>query len=312
MFGEVEGTGFEVLDQRFSRCFVGHARVERLWTGARWLEGPAWFAAGRYLLVSDIPNDRMLRYDDTDGSVSVFRQPAGYTNGNTVDLQGRLVSCEHGGRRISRTEFDGSVRILASSYEGRRLNSPNDLVVKGDGSIWFTDPSYGILTDYEGDTAEPEQDGCHVYRLDPEAGTLEKMIDDFEKPNGLAFSPDETLLYVVDSGATHRPGGPRHIRRFEVSPTERPSRAARSLPNATPASSTASVSTGRTEYGPGRPRAWTASTLTAASSARSTFPRPLPTSPSGAASGTACSSAAPPRSMRPMWSPVAAAEGKSG
>lgn len=218
MFGEVEGTGFDVYEDRFARCFASHARVERLWTGARWLEGPAWFAAGRYLVVSDIPNDRLLRYDETDGSVSVFRQPAGYTNGNTVDPRGRLVSCEHGARRITRTEFDGTVSVLADTYEGGRFNSPNDLVVKSDGSVWFSDPPYGILTDYEGDYAEPEQDGCHVYRIDPETGDVSRMIDDFEKPNGLAFSADESLLYVVDSGASHLADGPRCIRRFRVSP----------------------------------------------------------------------------------------------
>ena len=217
MFGEIEGTGFEARDPRFERCFVGHARVERLWTGGRWLEGPAWFPAGRYLVFSDIPNDRILRFDEQSGTVQTFRQPAGYTNGNTIDRQGRLVSCQHGFRSITRTEFDGSVTTLASHYEGRRLNSPNDIVVKSDGSIWFTDPTYGILTDYEGFYGEPEVDGCHVYRLDPESGTLTKVIDDFHKPNGLAFSPDERLLYVVDSGVTHRADGPRHIRKFRVS-----------------------------------------------------------------------------------------------
>lgn len=217
MFGEIEGTGFEACDARFAHCFVGHARVERLWTGARWLEGPAWFPAGRYLVVSDIPNDRMLRYDDMAGTVSIFRQPAGYTNGNTVDRQGRLVSCEHGARRVTRTEFDGTVRVLADTYEGARLNSPNDLVVKSDGSIWFSDPTYGILTDYEGFYGTPEVDGCNVYRLDPESGDITRVIDDFHKPNGLAFSPDEDILYVVDSGATHLDDGPRHIRKFRVS-----------------------------------------------------------------------------------------------
>lgn len=217
MFGEIEGTGFEVRDPRFAGCFVGHARVERLWTGARWLEGPVWFPAGRYLVVSDIPNDRMLRYDEVSGTMHLFRQPAGYTNGNTIDRQGRLVSCQHGSRQITRTEFDGTVRVLASRYDGRRLNSPNDVVVKSDGSIWFTDPTYGILTDYEGFYGPPELDGCFVYRLDPDSGELTKVIDDFHKPNGLAFSPDEKLLYVVDSGLTHHADGPRHIRRFQVS-----------------------------------------------------------------------------------------------
>ena len=214
-YGEIEGTGFEVLDPRFAACFVGHARVERLWSGARWSEGPAWFAAGRYLVWSDIPNDRMLRWDETDGSVSVFRAPSGNSNGNTVDRRGRLVTCEHLNRRVTRTEHDGSITVLADAHGGRRLNSPNDVVVRSDGSVWFTDPSYGILTDYEGMRAEPELP-CHVYRIDPD-GTLAVVADDFLKPNGLAFSPDETLLYVADTGATHAPDGPRHIRRFRVS-----------------------------------------------------------------------------------------------
>jgi gluconolactonase len=192
------------------------AQVERLWTGCRWAEGPAWFAAGRYLVWSDIPNDRMLRWDETDGSVSVFRQPALNTNGHTVDLQGRLVSCEHRGRCVSRTEHDGTRTVLASQWQGRRLNSPNDVVVKSDGSIWFSDPSYGIDSDYEGDAAPNEQGAQRVYRLDPDSGALTVAADDFMQPNGLAFSPDESLLYVTDTGATHRDGGPRHVRRFRV------------------------------------------------------------------------------------------------
>jgi len=139
-YGEVEGTGFVTLDRRFEACFAGHVRVERLWTGARWAEGPAWFAAGRYLVFSDIPNDRMMRFDETDGSVSVFRAPAFNSNGNSVDALGRLVSCEHRARRVTRTELDGSVTVLADRWRGRRFNSPNDVVVKSDGSVWFTDP----------------------------------------------------------------------------------------------------------------------------------------------------------------------------
>ena len=219
MFGVIDGTGFETLDPRFSACFVGHMRVERLWSGsARWLEGPAWFAAGRYLVFSDIPNNRMLRFDETDGSVSVFRQPSNNSNGNSVDNEGRLVTCEHLTRRVTRTEHDGSVTIIAERFEGKRLNSPNDVVVKTDGSIWFTDPSYGILSDYEGDKAEPEMD-CHVYRVDGQTGCVSRVADDFVKPNGLAFSPDEAILYVADTGASHVPGGPKHIRRFAVSDT---------------------------------------------------------------------------------------------
>ena len=216
MYGVVEGTGFEVIDPRFEGCFVGHARVERLWTGARWSEGPVWFAAGRYLLWSDIPNNRILRWDETDGNVSVFRQPSNNSNGHTVDRQGRLVSCEHLARRVTRTEFDGSITVIADSYDGKRLNSPNDVVVKSDGSIWFTDPSYGILMDYEGDRAESEIGACHVYRVDPATGEVAIVADDYLKPNGLAFSPDENLLYIADTGATHTADGPKHIRRHKV------------------------------------------------------------------------------------------------
>jgi gluconolactonase len=208
---------FEVIDERFRRLVLGNVHVERLWTGCRWAEGPAWFGAGRYLVWSDIPNDRMLRWDETDGSVSVFRQPSRNSNGNSVDRQGRLVTCEHRGRCVSLTEHDGSRTVLASHHEGRRLNSPNDLVVKSDGSIWFTDPTYGIDGDYEGDAAESEIGASHVYRLGPD-GALAAVATDFAKPNGLAFSPDERLLYVADTGATHVPDGPRHIRRFEVVP----------------------------------------------------------------------------------------------
>jgi gluconolactonase len=217
MFGEIDGTGFEVLDRRFGACFVGHARVERLWTGGRWLEGPAWFAPGRFLVWSDIPNNRMMRFDETSGSVSVFRQPSNNSNGNTVDNQGRLVTCEHLTRRVTRTDFDGTVQVIADRFQGKRFNSPNDVVVKSDGSIWFTDPSYGIMHDYEGEYGEEEIGGCHVYRVDPLSGDVFKVAGDFEKPNGLAFSPDERLLYVADTGASHLENGPRHIRRFSVS-----------------------------------------------------------------------------------------------
>ncbi|MBW9064955.1 SMP-30/gluconolactonase/LRE family protein [Rhizobium herbae] len=217
MFGEIEGTGFEVLDRRFAACFVGHARVERLWTGGRWVEGPAWFAPGRFLVWSDIPNNRMMRFDETSGYVSVFRQPSNNSNGNTVDNQGRLVTCEHLTRRVTRTDFDGTVQVIADRFQGKRFNSPNDVVVKSDGSIWFTDPSYGIMHDYEGEYGEEEIGGCHVYRVDPLSGDVVKVAGDFEKPNGLAFSPDERLLYVADTGASHLEDGPRHIRRFSLS-----------------------------------------------------------------------------------------------
>ncbi len=205
-----------VLDDRFNRLHIGSARLEKLAEGCRWAEGPAYFPAGRYLVWSDVPNDRMMRFDETSGNVSVFRHPAGYSNGNTVDRQGRLVTCEHGNRRVSRTEHDGSITVLASHYQGRRFNSPNDVVVKSDGSIWFTDPAYGIDSDYEGHKAESEIGDCHVYRVDPHTGDVSIVADDFVRPNGLAFSPDEKRLYVADTGATHVKEGPRHIRVFDV------------------------------------------------------------------------------------------------
>lgn len=216
MYGVLEGTGFEVIEPEFQACFIGHAKVERLWTGARWSEGPVWFAPGRYLLWSDIPNDRLMRWDETDGSVSVFRQPSNNSNGNTVDGQGRLVSCEHLTRRVTRTEHDGSITVLAERFDDKRLNSPNDVVVKSDGSIWFTDPSYGIMMDYEGDRADSEIGACHVYRIDGDTGEVTAVATDFVKPNGLAFSADESVLYIADTGGTHDPDGPQHIRKFSV------------------------------------------------------------------------------------------------
>ena len=206
---------YEVLDERFRACVNRTSHVERLWTGARWAEGPVYFPAGRYTLFSDIPNDRIMRYDETDGSVSVFRSPCGYTNGHTVDRQGRLVSCEHGGRRVSRTEHDGRITVIADNYQGKRLNSPNDVVVKSDGSVWFTDPPYGILTDYEGHKAEPEN-GFNVYRVDGQSGAISVAVDDFVRPNGIAFSPDENRLYIVDSAGGRSKGEPKHIRVFDV------------------------------------------------------------------------------------------------
>jgi gluconolactonase len=204
---------YEILDPRFSRLFNGSAHVDKLYTGCRWAEGTVYFPAGRYLLWSDIPNNRMLRYDETDGRVSVFRQPSGNSNGNTVDRQGRLVTCEHSGRRVSRTEHDGSITTIADRWQGKRLNSPNDVVVKSDGSIWFTDPTYGIDSDYEGDKAESEIGKSQVYRVDPSSGEVEAVITDMIQPNGLAFSPDETKLYVSDTGRTDNP---IHMRVFDV------------------------------------------------------------------------------------------------
>jgi len=210
-------SSFEVVDPRFRKLVLPYVHVEKLHTGCRWCEGPAWFAAGRYLVWSDIPNDRMLRWDETDSSVSVFRQPSLNSNGNTVDHEGRLVSCEHRSRCISRTEFDGTRTVLADRYEGKRFNSPNDVVVKSDGSIWFTDPSYGIDSDYEGDAATSEIGSRNVYRFDPRGGRVTIVASDFVQPNGLAFSPDESLLYIADTGLTHLVDGPRHVRRFTVS-----------------------------------------------------------------------------------------------
>ncbi len=201
--GFLPGDPHTVHDKRFRKLIFGHTRLEKLWTGARWAEGPAYFAAGRYLVFSDIPNDRLLRFDETDGHVSVFRQPCHNENGHTVDRRGRLISCEHRGRCVSRTEHDGRRTVLASKFEGKSLNSPNDVVVKSDGTIWFTDPTYGIDSEYEGDRGESEIGTSHVYRLDPKGRTLSVVVDDLLKPNGLAFSPDESLLYVVDTGQTH-------------------------------------------------------------------------------------------------------------
>jgi gluconolactonase len=209
---------YEILEARFGRYVRTSARVEKLYEGSRWAEGPAYFAAGRYLVWSDIPNDRMLRWDETTGAVGVFRAPAGYTNGHTVDREGRLVSCEHGARRVTRTEHDGSITVIADRFDGKRLNSPNDVVAASDGAVWFTDPTYGIDSDYEGYRAESEIGASNVYRVDPQTGACEVAADDFVRPNGLAFSPDEGKLYVSDTGMTHVPDGPRHIRVFDLGP----------------------------------------------------------------------------------------------
>jgi gluconolactonase len=208
---------FEILDDRFASCVKTSARLDKLYEGCRWAEGPAYFAAGRYLVWSDIPNDRQLRWDEATGKVGVFREPAGFSNGNTLDRQGRLVSCEHGNRRVTRTEHDGSITVLADTFEGKRFNSPNDVVVRSDDSVWFTDPAYGIDSDYEGHRSESEIGACHVYRWDPATGDVRIVADDFVRPNGLAFSLDERRLYISDTGASHTPDGPRHMRVFDVS-----------------------------------------------------------------------------------------------
>ena len=200
---------FEIIHPRFASLLLGNCRIEKLHTGTRWAEGPCYFADTGVLIWSDIPNNRMLRYIDGLG-VDVFRQPSHCSNGNTRDRQGRLVTCEHETRRVTRTEWDGSITVLADRYQGRRLNSPNDVVVKSDGSIWFTDPPYGILSDYEGKKSASELDGNYVFRIDPATLALSLVASDFDKPNGIAFSPDESRLYVVDSGR------PRHMRVFDV------------------------------------------------------------------------------------------------
>jgi gluconolactonase len=205
----------ETIDRRFEKYRIGNAVVEQLFTGMRWAEGPAWFGDGRYLLCSDIPNNRIMRWTEETGLASVFRSPSNYSNGNSRDRQGRLVTCEHETRRVTRTEHDGSMTVLMDRFEGKRLNAPNDVVVHSDGSIWFTDPGYGILLDYEGGKAEFELNP-NVYRLDPITGKATVVADDFLKPNGLCFSPDESKLYIVDTGRSHTPDGPTHIRVFDV------------------------------------------------------------------------------------------------
>lgn len=194
----------EVLDERFLALRLLSGTVERLHTGTYWAEGPVWFGDGRFLLWTDIPNNRILRWDDCSGQVSVFRQPSHHANGLARDRQGRLLACEHGTRRVTRTEHDGRITVLASHFEGKPLNSPNDIVCRSDGSIWFTDPPFGISGWWEGEPATPELPHG-VYRLDPDSGRLSMVLADLQGSNGLAFSPDERVLYVVESRATpHR------------------------------------------------------------------------------------------------------------
>jgi len=192
-----------IIDPSFARYRLNAAKVERLASGCRWCEGPVWFGDGRYLLWSDIPNNRVLRWDEETGAVSVFRKPSSFANGNTRDRRGRLLTCEHGGRRVTRTEYDGAITVVADRFEGKPLNSPNDIVCKSDGSIWFTDPPFGILGYYEGFRATPELP-TNVYRVDGASGRITVATGDVNRPNGLAFSPDESKLYIVVSGAVPR------------------------------------------------------------------------------------------------------------
>ncbi|MDN4986031.1 SMP-30/gluconolactonase/LRE family protein [Bradyrhizobium arachidis] len=210
---------YDILDQRFQALIIGHAKLDRLWTGSRWAEGPVYVPSAKSLLWSDIPNDRVLRFDETDGSVSVFESPCGYHNGHSRDAQGRVIACEHGGRRISRLEPDGRWVGLVERFDGKRFNSPNDVVVKSDGTIWFSDPTYGIDSEYEGHAGPSEIGASNVYRFDPASGALSAVVTDMVKPNGLTFSPDERLLYVAETGATHVPGLPAVIRAYDVAPS---------------------------------------------------------------------------------------------
>jgi gluconolactonase len=196
-------SAIEVIDKRFHRYVIHNAHIDHLWTGARWTEGPVYVPAGRYLLFSDIPNDRTLRYDELTGTVSTFDQPAWNANGHCLDRQGRVISCEHRARAVTRIGHDGRRQILADRFEGKRLNSPNDVVASADGSIWFTDPTYGIDSDYEGDADDSEIGSSNVYRIDANDGTVTAAITDMVRPNGLGFSPDGSILYVADTGVSH-------------------------------------------------------------------------------------------------------------
>lgn len=204
-----------VLDKRFAKYKIGNTPIQRLHVGMLWAEGPAWNGVGRYLLWSDIPNNRQMRWLDDDGHVSVFRNPAGNSNGNTFDYQGRQISCEHGNRRVVRYEYDGTLTVLADKWQGKPFNAPNDVIVHPDGGIWFTDPGYGILALYEGSRAELLLKEA-VYRIDAKTGKLDKVLDDMFKPNGLCFSPDYKKLYVADTGASHYEKAPRNIRVYDV------------------------------------------------------------------------------------------------
>src|SRR5688572_12996005 len=200
----------KAIDPSFNKYKLGLAKIEKIADGCRWSEGPVWFGDGRYLLWSDIPNNRIMKWDEETGAVTVFRKPSNNSNGNTRDRQGRLVTCEHDARRVTRTEYDGTITVIADKFEGKPLNSPNDIVCRSDGSIWFTDPPFGILGYYEGHVAKPEL-STNVYRVDPKDGKVTAVITDINRPNGLTFSPDEKILYVVEGGGT-----PRTINAYDV------------------------------------------------------------------------------------------------
>ncbi|MEZ5354697.1 MAG: SMP-30/gluconolactonase/LRE family protein [Bryobacteraceae bacterium] len=204
------------LDKRFDKYKIGNTPILRLHTGMMWAEGPAWNGVGRYLVWSDIPNDVQMRWVEDDGHVSVMRRPAGNSNGNTFDWEGRQLSCEHGNRRVVRYEYNGSITVLADKFNGKPLNAPNDVVVHpNDGSIWFTDPGYGALMHYEGNKGPLELKEA-VYRIDAKSGKVDKVTDDIRKPNGICFSPDYKKLYVADTGATHYPDAPKVIKVWDI------------------------------------------------------------------------------------------------
>ncbi len=271
-----------VLDQSFASYRLTLAKVERLATGLRWSEGPVWFGDGRYLLWSDIPNNRIMRWDEETGAVSVFRKPSNFANGNTRDRQGRLLTCEHDTRRVTRTEYDGTITVIADRFDGKPLNSPNDIVCKSDGSIWFTDPPFGILGNYEGYVAKPELP-TNVYRVDGKTGQLAVVAGDINRPNGLAFSPDESKLYIVEAGLT-----PRMIHVYDVATAARgsPTSASSSTPSRARPTACAATSTATC----GAAGAWArrgstacrSSTPTASRSAGSTCPSAARTSASAA------------------------------